>query len=55
MGSNCWSVGGSVVGRSVGWSVCLWQYEVYVSNKDDYRSLLCICACYARDDFFTYF
>jgi hypothetical protein len=37
MGSNCWSDG-----RSDGF---LWQYEVYVSNKDDYRSLLCICAC----------
>ena len=35
IGTNCW-----MVGRSVGW----WK-KMYVSNKDDYRSLLCICAC----------
>jgi hypothetical protein len=34
MGTNCWSDGRSVGGK-----------KVYVPNKDDYLSLLCICAC----------
>jgi hypothetical protein len=40
-------------GASMGtncWSVCLW----YVSNKDDYRSLLCICACFTQSTHFVF-
>jgi hypothetical protein len=36
-------------GRSNG--LCLWQYEAYVPIKDDYRSLLCICACLLQAEY----